>query len=87
MFKGYPLGLSLLSDGRRFATFQQGGPFCVWDDGRPKPRLCMKGTSSPTPTSAVTADASSGRIKGIVSVWDVASRFTAYRPPPKRWVQ
>ncbi|HWQ02129.1 MAG TPA: TIR domain-containing protein, partial [Gaiellaceae bacterium] len=73
-FRGYPLGLSLLSDdGRRFATFQQGGPFCVWDDGRTKPRLCIKGTSSTDADLSrdgrrvLRADA-----KGIVSVWDVA---------------
>jgi WD40 repeat protein len=71
-----PLAFSLLSrDGRRFATFYESGAFCVWDEGRLRPRMCVP------PTDATDEDLSrDGRrvlradTRGVVAVWDTASR-------------
>ena len=73
--KGWPLALSLFSsNGRRFATVQANGAFCVWDEGHTKARMCVNGSS------ATDADLSrDGRRllraneHGVVAVWDVAA--------------
>jgi WD40 repeat protein len=73
-----PLRFSLLSnDGRRFVTVYYSGAFCVWDDGRPRPRMCAPRTGAPPTDVDLSRD---GRrflradANGVVAVWDLVSR-------------
>jgi WD40 repeat protein len=73
-----PLVFSLLSrDGRRFVTSYQSGAFCVWDDGRPTPRMCAPGTGAQPTDMDLSRD---GRrflradANGVVAAWDLVSR-------------
>ena len=72
-----PLQYSLLSNnGRRAATFYSSGRFCVWVDGRVRPRRCGPGGKVDLDVdfsrdgSRVLRAYESGRIE----VWDVGSR-------------
>jgi WD40 repeat protein len=75
-----PVTFSLLSsDGRRAATIYLSGALCVWDNGRPGSRRCVRGGGGP-----VDGDLSrDGRRvlradrNGVVMVWNADSRHLA----------
>jgi WD40 repeat protein len=74
--KSYPLAFALLSaDGRRFATFYADGAFCVWDDGRPNPRICVpRGDATDEDLSRDGRRVLRVGSNGVVEVWDAGSR-------------
>jgi WD40 repeat protein len=77
-----PLVFSLFSgDARHFATFYQGGAFCVWSQGGRNARFCQPtGESSDVDLSRNGRRVLRADRDGVVEVWDTASRTGSRKP-------